>query len=288
MKKNICKLFGTTIIALFCLTLSVFGADGITDTEIHIGQWGPQTGPAAPWGAVARGTDAYFKMINAEGGIHGRTIVYHYFDDGYNPAKTKAGVKQLQESDHGIFAWVGGVGSAPGMAVKDYLMEKKIPWISPSAGSLAWVTPPQKYLFATYPLYFVEAKALVTYAVKTMGKKKIAIVYQNDEYGKNGVKGAKSQLAEFGMELVAEIPQNVADTDLKPHVMQLIKAEADTVLLWMGPGGAARILGTAKAMRFEPQWMNSSTLSDYPLMYSITRGLWEGVITAAFGAIPDS
>ena len=83
---------------------------GGVDTEIHIGQWGPQTGPAAPWGAVARGTDAYFKMINAEGGINGRKLVHHYFDDAYNPAKTLAGVKQLQE-DVGIFAWVSGVGS---------------------------------------------------------------------------------------------------------------------------------------------------------------------------------
>ncbi len=147
---------------MLCLTFSAFAENGVTDTEIHIGQWGPQTGPAAPWGSVARGSDAYFKMINAEGGIHGRKIVYHYFDDGYNPAKTKAGVKQLQESSHGIFAWVGGVGSAPGMAVKDYLMERKVPWVSPSAGSLAWVDPPQKYLFPTYPLYIVEAKALVT------------------------------------------------------------------------------------------------------------------------------
>lgn len=287
MKRATMILF-SGLIAVFCLVFSVHAADGVTDTEIHIGQWGPQTGPAAPWGSVARGTDAYFKMLNAEGGIHGRKIVYHYFDDGYNPAKTVAGVKQLQESSHGIFAWVGGVGSATGMAVKDYLMERKVPWVSPSAGSLAWIDPPQKYLFAVYPLYVIEAKALVKYAVETLQKKRIAIVYQNDEYGKNGVKGAKHQLASYGMELVAAIPQNVSDTDLKPHVTKLIKSEADTVLLWMGPAGAARTLGTARAMRFTPQWMNSSTLSDYPLMYKITRGLWEGVITASFGAMPNS
>jgi ABC-type branched-subunit amino acid transport system substrate-binding protein len=288
MKLRFVALFGVLVALMFSPAGIAFAADGLTDTEIHIGQWGPQTGPAAPWGAVARGTDVYFKMINDEGGIHGRKIVYHYFDDGYNPAKTVAGVKQLQESEHGIFAWVGGVGSAPGMAVKDYLMDRKIPWISPSAGSLVWVNPPQKYLFATYPLYIIEAKALVKYAVETLKKQRIAIVYQNDEYGKEGVLGAKNQMALHGMELVAAIPQNLADTDLKPHVTELIKAKADTVLLWTGPAGAARILGTAKAMRYEPQWMNSSTLSDYPLMYKITRGLWEGVITASFGAVPNS
>ncbi|MBW2208874.1 MAG: ABC transporter substrate-binding protein, partial [Deltaproteobacteria bacterium] len=81
---------------VFGLTAGALAEQGVTDTEIHIGQWGPQTGPAAPWGAVARGTGVFFKMINDEGGIHGRKIVYHMFDDGYNPAKTKAGVKELQ------------------------------------------------------------------------------------------------------------------------------------------------------------------------------------------------
>ncbi len=102
------------------------------------------------------------------------------------------------------------------------------------------------------------------------------------------MKGARAQLAKYNMKLVAAIPQNLADTDLKPHVLKLIKAKADTVLLWMGPGGAARTLGTAKQMRFNPQFMNSSSLSDYPLMYKITRGLWKGVITAAFGIPTDS
>ena len=286
MKTKFVMVLSAMFAMLLLFSGQAIGEEGVTPTEIHIGQWGPQTGPAAPWGSVARGTDGYFKMINAEGGIHGRKIVYHYFDDAYNPAKTKAGVKQLQESDHSIFAWVGGVGSAPGMAVKDYLMDRKIPWISPSAGSLVWIDPPQEYLFATYPLYIVEAKALVKYAVEEMDKKRIAIIYQNDEYGKNGLHGAEAQLDEYGMEVVAAVPKNVTDTDVKPHVAELIKAKADVVLLWVDPGSAARVIGTARAMKFQPQFMSTSTVSDYPLMLKITRGLWEGVITAAFSALP--
>ena len=174
MRKN-----GFLVLLSVVFIVSGFGFNaiaevGVTDTEIHIGQWGPQTGPAAPWGSVARGTDALFKMINAEGGIHGRKVIHHMFDDGYNPAKTKAGVKQLQEGI-GMFAWVSGVGTAPGLAVKDYLMDRKIPWIGPSAGSLHWITPPQKYLFAVYPLYYIEAKALCEYAVKQIRKKRMRI-----------------------------------------------------------------------------------------------------------------
>ncbi|MDB4443868.1 ABC transporter substrate-binding protein [bacterium] len=269
---------------------SAFGAmaeEGVTDTEIHIGQWGPQTGPAAPWGAVARGTGVLFKMINDEGGIHGRKIVYHMFDDAYNPAKTMAGVKELQENV-GMFAWAGGVGTAPGLAVKDYLMARKVPWIGPLAGSLHWISPPQKHLFAIYPLYYSEAKILTKYAVKTLGKKRIAMAYQNDDYGKNGVAGAEAELAKHGLKLVAKVPVELTDTDMKPHVMQLRKAKADNVLLWVSPVHAVRILGTGNAMRFKPQWMSTSTCSDFPLMYKISKGLWKGVITGNFTELPDS
>jgi len=261
--------------------------EGVTDTEIHIGQWGPQTGPAAPWGSVARGTDAYFKMINAEGGIHGRKLIHHMFDDSYNPAKTKAGVKELQEGT-GMFAWVSGVGTACGLSVVDYLMERKIPWVGPSAGSLHWINPPREYLFAVYPLYYIEAKALTRYAVEKMGRKRVAIAYQNDDYGKNGVKGAAEVLEKLGMELVAQVPVEKADMDMKPHVMQLKKADADAVLLWVTPTHAVRIVGTSRAMQFAPQWLSTSTCSDFPLMYKISKGLWEGVIAATFGELPDA
>ncbi len=285
---------GRKMWVLFAVFAMVFGfqtgtmaEEGVTDTEIHIGQWGPQTGPAAPWGSVARGTDAYFKMINAEGGIHGRKLIHHMFDDAYNPAKTKAGVKELQEGI-GMFAWTSGVGTACGLSVKDYLMERKIPWIGPSAGSLHWIEPPEKYLFAVYPLYYIEAKALCRYAVKEMGKKRIAIAYQNDDYGKNGLKGAAEELEKYGLKLVAQVPVEKADTDMKPHVMKMKKAEADVVLLWVTPIHAVRIVGTSRAMKFQPQWMSTSTCSDFPLMYKISKGLWQGVIAATFGELPDS
>jgi len=282
MKKKSVWVLAAIAALVFGLTFNAMAEEGVTDTEIHIGQWGPQTGPAAPWGAVARGTDAYFKMINAEGGIHGRKLIHHYFDDAYNPAKTKAGVKQLQE-EIGMFAWVSGVGTAPGMAVEEYLMERKIPWISPSTGSAHWVDPPKKQLFALYPLYSGDAQVLVRYAAQEMGLKRIAITYQNDDYGKLGLVGAQKQMTKEGMKLVAEIPVNVADTDMKPHIMALRKAEADAVLMFVTPGHVARLIGTGKAMKFEPQWMTTTTCADVPLMMYITKGLYAGTILVSFG-----
>ena len=268
-------ILAAMVAMVFGLTFNAMAEEGITDTEIHIGQWGPQTGPAAPWGSVARGTGDWFKMINAEGGIHGRKIVYHMFDDAYNPAKTKAGVKELQEGT-GIFAWASGVGTAPGLAVREYILERKIPWVGPATGSSHWITPPNRYLFAVYPLYYIEAKALVRLGVEEMGFKRVAIAYQNDDYGKNGLEAARKELIAHGMKLVAEVPVELKDQDMKPHVMKLRQSEADMVLLWVGPVHAVRIIGTSKAMKFAPQFMSTS------------KGLFQGVIATAFGELPDS
>jgi branched-chain amino acid transport system substrate-binding protein len=285
--KQMLQWFGLLFISLW-LPLSLIAADGLTDTEIHIGSWGPQTGPAAPWGSVPRATGSYFDMINAEGGIHGRKIVYHHFDDGYNPAKTIGGVKQLQESSHGIFAWVVGVGTASGMAVKDYIMDRKVPWIGPATGSRVWTNPPNKYLFATYPYYFNEAQVLVKHAVNSLKKKRIAMVYMNDEYGKDGLRGAEKALGELGMEMAIAIPHNFTDKDFKPVILKLRKAKADVVLLWLDPSSVVRTIVAGKQLRFDTQWMSTSTCSDFPMLYGISRGTIEGLITGSFGFTAES
>ncbi|MCK5695422.1 MAG: ABC transporter substrate-binding protein [Desulfobacula sp.] len=272
---------------LLSFAQNLWAEEGVTDTEIHLGQWGPQTGTAAAWGNVARGTGDYFKWINDNGGIHGRKIVYHMFNDGYNPAKTKAGVKELQEGT-GIFAWACGVGTSPGLAVRDYLAKRNVPWVGPATGSMEFINPPQKNLFAVYPLYAGEAKALVKYAIEKMGKKRIAIAYLNDGYGKNGLNGALSELKAHGMKAVAQVSMEAKDTDLKPHVMKLRKSKADMVLMWTTVSHSARIVGISKAMKFAPQFMSTSTISDCPFMIHITKGIWEGVITGTFGELPGS
>jgi branched-chain amino acid transport system substrate-binding protein len=260
---------------------------GVTDTEIRIGQWGPQTGPAALWGAVARGTGCYFDMINDEGGIHGRKITYFLRDDGYMPPRTKAIAKELLE-DKKVFAFASGVGSATGMAVKKYLHKNKVPWVGPAAGSTHWGYPPTKYLFGTYPLYIDEAAILIDYAVEKLGKKRIAFFYQNDDYGKEGLVGAQMALEKKGMKLVAEVSAEPLDTDLSSHCMKLKASEADCVLMWVLPKHGAIILGTAAKMGFKPQWMTTSTLSDTAILFKISKGLFKDVIFTTFAELGDS
>lgn len=277
-------VLGFVLIFMAALVGSAIAADkvrGVTDTEILIGQWGPQTGPAALWGAVARGTGVLFDLINEEGGIAGRKIKYFLRDDGYQPAKTKAIGKEFVEK-LGVFAIVGGVGTSTGMAVRDFLAENKVPWVGPTTGSTHWTIPFQKYVFAIYPRYVDEAYLLSQYAVEKMGKKKIAFFYQNDDYGKEGLQGFLQYMKEKGMKPVAEIPVEVTDTDLKSHALKLKETGADAVILWVLPKHAAILLGVSKAMGFQPQWISSSTLSDSYLMFKVTKGLWEGVIYGNF------
>ncbi len=282
-----------SLILIFCLSI-VFSTckrapakKGFTDTTINIGQWGPQTGPAALWGSVARGTVAYFKMINDEGGIHGRKIVYSIRDDGYQPPRTKVEVKKLVERE-GIFAFVGGVGTATGMAVKKYLADNKIPWVSPVTGSTHWAYPPSKYIFAMYPVYCAEAGVLIDYAVNKIGKKKIAIFYQNDDYGKLGLYGAELALEKHGLKLAESVSAEITDTDLSSQALRLKKTGADIVLLWVLPKHGAIILGASAKIGFKPQFMTTSTLSDFSIMYKITKGLWKDMIFCNFAELPDS
>lgn len=283
------------LIAGLCLALvlalagGVMAAEvrGVTPTTIKIGQWGPQTGPAALWGSVARGTGVYFQMINEEGGINGRKIEYFLRDDGYQPNRTKAVAKELIENV-GIFGFASGVGTSPGMAVMEDIVKNNLVWVGPATGSTHWAFPPKKTIFAVYPNYPDEAAILTNYILFTLKKEKIAFIYQNDDYGKGGLDGAVMEMKAHGKKLVLEIPVEVTDTDLASHVLKLKEAGAEAVIMWVLPKHAAILVGTAAKLGYKPQWVASSTLSDAPLMFNLTKGLWQGVIFGNFAELPDS
>ena len=260
---------------------------GFDDNEIRIGQWGPQTGPAAPWGSVARGSKLLFDIINEEGGIHGRKIKYFIRDDMYNPAQTVAVVKELVERQ-GVFAFVGGVSAAGGLAVKDYLAQNKVIWVGPATSVREYVIPTQPYLFSVYPLYEDEASILTKYIVDSLKIKKIGIIYQNDSYGKSGLEGCKQRMAAYKVNLEAEIPIEPTEKDLGSQILRLKNSGAEAVLMYVNPTSAVIALKTAANVGYKPQWVSSNTLSDYPLMFKISGGLWEGVITGNFAETPDS
>ncbi len=249
---------------------------GVTDTEILIGSWGPMTGPAAAWGVILKGTDAYFKMINDEGGIHGRQIKFVYKDDQYNPSVTVPAVREMVQRDE-VFAIAGGIGTAPGMAVAGFLEENNVPWISPMTGATYWTHPTKENIFTSFPLYFDEATLLSKFAVEQLEAKKIGILYVNDDFGKSGLVGVEDYLSKHDRELVAALPVEITDTDLSSHVAKLKESGADAVFLWLLPRQAAITMGSSAVIGYQPAWLASLVLSDLSLMHNITKGAWEGV-----------
>ena len=147
---------------------------GFDDKEIRIAQWGPQTGPAAPWGSVARGSGLLFNVVNEQGGIHGRMIKYFIRDDQYNPSQTMAAVRDLVDRQ-GVFAFVGGVGTAPGLAVRDYLRQKKIIWTAVCTGAKGFYEPHNPYFWGMWVLYEDDGSIIAKFLVEKKKFKKITL-----------------------------------------------------------------------------------------------------------------
>ena len=288
LKKTVLAL----LVALFVLFLFAGNGHarserGFDDNEIRIGQWGPQTGPAAPWGAVARGSKLVFDVVNDEGGIHGRQVRYFIRDDQYNPSQTMSAVRELV-SRRGVFAFVGGVGTAPGLAVQNFLRQNEIIWVGVCSGAAAFHDNP--WLWNIWPAYFDEGSILAKHAVENEGFEKIAFLYQNDDWGMDAMAGIKARLELHGLELLEAVPVEPIERDLSSQVARLQASGAEAVIGIVAPTQAAIALRTAVSMGYQPQWLHSYNLCDFDLMNHITEGLWarEGVITAAFTDTPHA
>ncbi len=236
---------------------------------------------------MARGSGLLFKGVNDEGGIHGREIKYFLRDDAYQPAKTKAIGKEFVEQI-GVFAVVGGVGVAGGMTNRDYFSENKVVWVGPATGVYNWIQPFQKYLFPVYPLYDDEAYALTQLFYERMNFRKIAIFYQNDDYGKAGLSGVERYLQEKKIDVPVKVSAEVTDRDLSTHALKLKNSGAEAVIMWAMPTHGALILAETAKIGYRPQWGTNNALSDAPMMMQLTKGLWAGMIHSNFAEVPDS
>ncbi|MEL7530667.1 MAG: ABC transporter substrate-binding protein [Bacteroidota bacterium] len=262
------------------------GEIGITDSTITIGSWGPLSGPAAAWGSMTHAMDAYFQLINEEGGVHGRKINFVYKDDGYDPARTVPIVRSLVE-DEQAFALIGGLGTNTGMAVLPYIESQQIPWVSPGSGSSAWSDPPKARIFATFGRYIDEAPKLVRYVLDSLSRKKIAIVFQNDDFGRSAEQAAKKSLQSQNIEPVATISYELGEREMSTQATLLQASGAEVVLLWMAPQQAVALLSSARSLGYKPQWVASTVLSDMERMYDLTQGDWQEVIFAYYGVMPN-
>jgi len=264
--------------AFVSLSTAAIADPGITDSEVVVGVTTPLTGPAASWGvSISGGMRAWVDHINDRGGINGRKIKLIIKDDGYNPARA---VANLQEMKNRIFAVVGQLGSAPCNAAKDFYPENKIPLITPYGNPEIYARQPkakQRYYFMAYPNYEDESEYMARYAVDTLGAKRIAHFYQNDEYGLGANAGLRKLLkARPGAaDLVAEIPYEVTERALGTHALKLRESKADLVVLTtMMSTGAIMVKELAK-IAYGPIAMCNFPLGN-PSMYRLAGKNWEG------------
>ncbi len=264
-------------------TTSGAASPGVTDSEIVIGSWGPQDGPAGAYGVIDRTLAAYFKKVNEEGGVNGRKVRFIYENDSYAPAKTVAAVKKLVEEDK-VFALVGGLGTANNLAVTEYLVQNNVPHLSPNTGSTAVVKPLKKGVFGLQLDYTTEATLLTQYALDTLKSQKIAVFYQNDQFGKEGLDGINAELKKRNLPEATLVSYEPTDTNFSAQALKLQTTGADTVILYAVPKPGASIIAEMTKIGFKPKTLSSAVIND-PSLFQLAGPGAEGLIIAAW--LPD-
>ena len=227
--------------------------NGVTATEIKIGSFQALSGPVAAIGVpVKKGLDAYFNWVNANGGIHGRTIKLIVADDAFNPSNTVVEVKRMVESDK-VFAMICGLGAPGNLAVVDYLEAQKVPYVYQAAGAGALTIPPRRYVFGVQPNYTTEGALAVKYLLENKKAKKIAIVYRNADDGKEELAAVKNYLSAKGMKLAAEVPIEATATDFSADIVKLTQAGVDSIIVMLFVPQSANFVKQAKQLGLTKQ-----------------------------------
>lgn len=229
----------TALMVAAPLAASAQNGPGITDKEILLCSYQPMTGGSSSYFRMGKGADAWFKHVNETGGINGRMVNFNMVDDKYEPARTAGIVKRFVERDN-CFAIVAPLGSAPTVAVIDYVVESKIPIIGAGTGAAKPLEIQSKWVFPLYPSYRDEGKDLVKFSKEVLKAKRIALLYQNDPSGKTHLDGIKSVLAEHGIQLVAEQGYEPKEVDVSSQVLTMKNANPDAIICSCAPEHAAK------------------------------------------------
>lgn len=279
------------VLLTFVLTALVslgVAQEGVTDTEIKIGNWGPQSGPAAAWGTVTTAMGAYFDYLNDQGGIHGRKLTLVTRDDGYDPARTVSAVREMIDREN-VFAFAAGVGTANGLAVLPLIKRAGVPWVGPATGSEVFAEQSEGLVYATFTNYVSEAVLMTRYAVEELGSSNIAIFYQNDGYGQAGLRGLEAEVARLkdaGATVTAgdKVSYERGATSVAVQALRLKGSGADTVVLFSDPAAASALLNEFQLLDFKPQILATVTLLD-PVLLS-NPGM-QGAMFTSFLRLPS-
>ena len=257
---------------------------GATDTEIKIGNIMPYSGPASAYGVIGKTEQAYFNKINAEGGINGRKINFISYDDGYSPPKTVEQARKLVESDEVLFIF-NSLGTPPNSAIQKYMNSKKVPQLFVATGATKWNDPGEyPWTMGWQPNYQSESRIYAKYILKNMPNAKIAILYQNDDYGKDYVKGLKDGLgAKAASMIVAEDSYETTEPTIDSHIVTLKASGADVFFNVTTPKFAAQAIKKLAEVEWHPlHFLNNVSASIGSVIKPAGFGNAQGIISSNY------
>ncbi len=265
---------------------------GVTPTTIMIGSTVPLNGPAAAFGSVARGSDAYFKYVNARGGVHGRKIVYKYLDDEYDPAKTVQLTQQLVEQDK-VFALFDTVGTDNALAIREYVNDRKVPDLFVGSGVSEIAAEHAKYPWTMgyLPSFVGEGAMDGRRITRVSPRAKIAVLYENSDFGKDLLTGLRRGLGGKA-KIVAQQSYETTEPDVGSQMGRLRASSADTLMLFATPLFAIKAYVGANRLGWHPRiYVSSVAISpDVMKIARINAGprTVDGSISVAFVKDPTS
>ena len=257
---------------------------GATDKEIKVGNINPYSGPASAYGAIGKAIQAYFDKINAEGGVNGRKINFISLDDGYNPAKTVEQARKLVEEEEVLLVFQT-LGTPPNSAIHKYMNAKKVPHLFVATGATKWGDPKNfPWTMGWQPNYQSEAKIYAMHILENNPNAKIAVLFQNDDYGKDYLKGFEDALGDKAKTMiVAKASYEVTDPTVDSQMVSLKGSGADTFFNVTTPKFAAQAIKKAAELGWKPaHYLNSVSSAVGTVLIPAGAQNGVGIITAGY------
>ena len=243
-------------VAIVCVSQSALAQKkydtGASDTEIKIGNIMPYSGPASAYGVIGKTEAAYFRMINDKGGINGRKINFISYDDGYSPPKAVEQARKLVESDE-VLVVFNPLGTPSNSAIQKYLNAKKVPQLFVATGATKWNDPKNfPWTMGWQPSYQSEARIYAKYLLKEKPDAKIGVLYQNDDFGKDYLKGLKDGLGAKASMIVSEESYETSEPSIDGHIVKLRATGADVFISITTPKFAAQAIKKLAEIDWHP------------------------------------
>jgi branched-chain amino acid transport system substrate-binding protein len=251
---------------------------GASDTEIKIGNIIPYSGPASAYGVIGKTEQAFFDKINAEGGINGRKIKFLSYDDGYSPPKAVEQARKLVEDD-GVLLIFNSLGTPSNSAIRTYMNGKRVPQLFVATGASKWNDPKEfPWTMGWQPSYQIEAQIYAKYILKHKPDAKIGVLYQNDDFGKDYLKGLKDGLGPKASMITAEESYEATEPTVDGHVVKLKAAGVDVLLSVATPKFAAQAIKKLAELDWHPLHIVSNVSTSVggvikPAGYENSQGL---------------